>query len=262
MTTTTHKLVLCDFPSAPPPRDARWLSYSPFVTKVDRALKLAKLPFTHERVEMMRISKLNPKGQLPVLLVNDEVVSDSTTILQRIDQLAPGSLNPGLEGARLAEAWLWEEFADTALYPQVLATRWADDRGWPVVRQAFFGSFPPVVRDLLAGFIRRKTFSVLVARDFTRGGLAECETRLFRVLDQLEARAPKSGFWLGEAPSVADLGLFAQLHSLRLPETAFRASDIAARKNLSAWLDRVDAATSGTAASTGAQASHPSTVGA
>ena len=262
MTTTTHKLVLCDFPTKVPPSDARWVSYSPFVLKVDRALKLAKLPFSHERVDFPRIAKLNPKGQLPVLLVDAEVVSDSTTILQRIEQLAPGSLNAGLDGSRLAEAWLWEELADTALYPQVLATRWADARGWPVARQAFFAGFPPVARDLIAGFVRRKTLSGLVARDFTRGGLAECETRLFRVLDQLEQRAPKTGFWLGEAPSVADLSLFAQLHSLRLPETAFRASDIATRKNLSAWLDRVDAATSGTTTAAGTHDNHRPTAGA
>jgi glutathione S-transferase len=243
MSTPLPKLVLCDFPSLPP-GDPRWVSYSPFVLEVDRALKLAKLPFVHERIAMSRIGKLNPKGQLPVLLVGDEAVADSTLILQRIEQLAPGTLTAGLDAKNVAEAWLWEEFADTALYPQVLATRWADERGWPVPRKAFFGAFPPVVRDLIAGVVRRKTLNALVARDFTRGGLPACEQRLFRVLDQLEARAPATGFWLGERASVADLGLFAHLHSLRMPETAFRQADIAGRKRLSAWLDRVDVATS------------------
>jgi glutathione S-transferase len=237
-------LVLCDFPSTTP-RDRRWVSFSPFVLEVDRALKLSKLPFSHERVAMTRIGKLNPRGQLPVLLVDQQPVSGSTDILQRIEQLAPGCLSGGLAAAQLAEAWLWKEFADTALYPQVLATRWVDDRGWPILRKAFFGAMPPVVRDVVATVIRRKQLSVLIARDFTRGGLPECEARLFRVLDQLEARAPEHGFWLGERVSVADVGLFGHLHSLRIPETDFRAADVAARKRLSAWLDRVDAATSG-----------------
>jgi glutathione S-transferase len=80
---------------------------------------------------------------------------------------------------------------------------------------------------------------------------------MFRVLDQLEARAPETGFWMGEQPSVADVGLFAHLHSLRLPQTPFRAADIAQRARLSRWLDRVDAATSGDAASvTQAQSAH------
>jgi len=243
MTASVPSLVLCDFPAET--GHARWSSFSPFVLQVERALRLAKLPFRHDKISMMRIRSLNPTGQLPVLLIGDEALPDSTRILQRIDrELAPGSLTRGLDARGVAEAWLWEEFADTALYPHALATRWADERGWPVPRKAFFGGMPPLVRDLVANLVRRKVLGSLEGRDFTRGGLAACEARLQRVLDHLEARAPESGFWMGDAPSVADLGLFAQLHELRLPDIPFRAADIASRKRLHAWLDRVDAATS------------------
>lgn len=169
--------------------------------EVERALRLARLPFTHERVAFGRIKALNPTAQLPVLLIGDEPVADSTRILHRIDELAPGKLTAGLDRARLAEAWLWEEFADTALYPQVLATRWADERGWPVPRKAFFSGFPPVVRDLIASFVRRNTLAALRGRDFTRAGLQACEQRLFSVLDLLDTRAPEHGFWLSDSGS-------------------------------------------------------------
>lgn len=242
MTASIPALVLCDFPADT--GHARWSTFSPFVLEVERALRLAKLPFHQDKISMMSLRKINPIGQLPALKIGEEIVVDSTRILLRIEKLAPGSLTRGLDARATAEAWLWEEFADTALYPQVLATRWADDRGWPVPRKAFFGSMPPVVRDVVANMIRRKTLNALNGRDFTRAGLPACEERLFRVLDQLEARAPESGFWMGEYATVADVGLFAHLHSLRLPETAFRAADIAKRARLSRWLDRVDVATS------------------
>ena len=239
----TPALRLCDFPVTT--GHARWSSFSPFVLLVERALRIARLDFKHEQVDMMRLNSLNPVGQLPVMFIGEEKVPDSTNILHRIEgQLAPGSLTRGLDARGVAEAWLWEEFADTALYPQVLATRWADDRGWPVPRDAFFGGMPPVVRNVIATLARRKAMASLVGRDFTRAGLPACEARLFRVLDHLEARAPEQAFWLGDQVTVADLGLFAQLHSMRLPETAFRAADVAKRARLSSWLDRVDAATS------------------
>jgi glutathione S-transferase len=253
------KLVLCDF-DCEPPSDPRWSAYSPFVLKVARVLTLAKLPFQTERVAYTRIKRLNPTGQLPVLMIDGEAVADSTLILQRIEQLVPGVLSGGLEGSRLAEAWLWEEFADTALYPHVLVTRWKDARGWPVVHKAFFGALPPVVRDFVAGMVRRKTLDRLIARDFTRADDASYDARLTRVLDQLEARAPEVGFWMGVRLSIADVALFAQLHSLRLPATDFRAREIAARRRLSIWLDRVDAATSGNANKTAPSAAssvHP-----
>lgn len=241
MVGSSPKLVLYDFPASTG-REG-WASFSPFVLTVERALKLARLPFEMKQVAMTSIKGLNPTGQLPVLAIDSENVADSTRILHRIEALAPGSMTGGLDARGVGEAWLWEEFADTALYPQVLATRWIDERGWPVVKKGFFGGFPPVIRDVIASMIRGKMHKTLAARDFMRGGLEACEERLGRVLDALDARAPESGFWLGPKASAADIGLFGQLHSMRLPDTGFRADGIARRTRLSAWLDRVDSAT-------------------
>lgn len=240
MPSTSPTLVLCDFPADT--GDPRWVSFSPFVVEVDRALRIAKLSFRREQVPITKIKRLNPTGQLPVLLVDDEPVADSTLILHRIEGLAPGSMTGGLDAPGVAEAWLWEEFADTALYPHVLTARWADERGWPVPRKAFFGGLPPVVRDVVASAVRRKTLQALVGRDFTRAGLGSWEARLARVLDALEARAPASGFWLGPKPTAADIGLFGHLHALRLPHLPWRKAEIDRRARLSAWLDRVEAA--------------------
>jgi glutathione S-transferase len=241
MATSPAELVLCDFPSKTGVDG--WSSFSPFVLEVDRALGLAKLPFERRHVSMMKLKDLNPLGQLPVLLVGDEKVADSTRILHRIEELSPGSMTGGLPPSAIAEAWLWEEFADVALYPYVLATRWVDDRGWPVPKAAFFSSLPAPVRGLVASAVRRRTVKKLVERDFTRGGLEACYARLAKVLDDLDRRAPEEGFWLGPRACAADLGLFAHLHSLRLPLVPFQAEEVKKRARLTKYLDRVDAAT-------------------
>jgi glutathione S-transferase len=178
-----------------------------------------------------------------VLLVGDEKVADSTKILHRIESLVPGSMTGGLDAKGVAEVWLWEEFADTALYPYVLTTRWVDDRGRPVPRDAFFASVPGPIRGLVARIVRRSTIRKVFERDFTRAGLDACYERLGRVLDDLDARAPEEGFWLGPRATAADLGLFAQLHSLRLPATPWQAEVVAKRVRLSRWLGRVDVLT-------------------
>ena len=234
-------LVLCDFP-AKTGLDG-WISFSPYVLEVGRALRLAKLPFEHRHISVFKLKELNPLGQLPVLLVGDEKVADSTRILHRIEELAPGSMTGGLPPAAVAEAWLWEEFADVALYPYVLATRWADDRGWPVPKSAFFKTIPAPVRGLVSSFVRRGIIKKLFERDFTRQGLAACYARLGGVLDSLDKRAPEEGFWLGPRACAADVGLFAHLHSLRLPLIEFQAEEVKKRARLSRYLDRVDAVT-------------------
>jgi len=237
------KLTLYDFP-ADPGVDG-WITFSPFVLEVERALRLAKLPFEHVRLPYQKVKGKNPIGQLPVLGIGSEIVADSTRILHRIEGLAPGSMTGGLDARGIAEAWLWEEFADAALYPQLLFARWADDRGWPVLKQAFFSGFPPVIRDVIGSIVRKNVVKRLVLADFLRAGPEACVERRARVLDALDARAPEGGFWLGPRATSADLGLFAHLHELRMPKTPWLAEEVSRRATLSRWLDRVHAATRG-----------------
>jgi glutathione S-transferase len=240
MTPSLPPLTLCDFPAIT--GHEGWISFSPYVLEVGRALTLAKLPFEHKRVKVLEIKNINPAGQLPVLLVGAESVPDSTRILHRIETLSPGALTGGLDAEKTAEAWLWEEFADTALYPYVLAARWVDDRGWAIVRDAFFRWLPTPMRAVVAPLVRRKIAKRLVERDFLRSGLDTLYERMHGVLDRLDQRAPADGFWLGPRASVADLGLFAQLHSLRLPGL-WLGEVLQKRERLTRYLDRVDAAT-------------------
>ena len=127
----------------------------------------------------------------------------------------------------------------------VMAARWADDRNWPAVGATRFGGAPWPVRRIIAPVTRRRITATLVARDVWRAGPEACWRRFTTLLDSLERRAPAAGFWLGEHLSVADLGLFAHLHSLCTPLTPWQQDQVEARPALRAWLDRVDLATCG-----------------
>ncbi len=222
-------------------------SFSPFTLKVHRALALAELPYATRRGKAPGDFKdLNPAGQVPVLLEGDEPIYDSTRILLRIAELAPDTIVP-TDPRRRALVWLWEDWADRSLVNFVLAARWADDKNWPNLREAFFGKAPWIVRKLVAPQVRRKVLDTLKARDVTRHGLRFVWDDLARILDQLEALAPLTGFWAGaERPSVADIAIFAHLRSLRTPLTPEQARIIEMRPALVDWLDRVDAETRST----------------
>lgn len=244
MNTEQPTIVLCELGETGIPNVQ---SYSPFCLKVHRALGLAGLAYTSRRGSPHDFGALNPQKQVPVLLVDDEVIADSTQILARIDTLAVGSgstsLVPAAARAR-AEAWLWEDYADRSLNGYLVAARWADSRNWPLVREAYFKGAPWFVKKLVAPMLRRKVMSALVARDFLRAGETALWDDFRRVLDCLEARAPLDGFWLGgETASVADLAIFGQLHGLRTPLTAAQARELTLRPALTDWLDRVDVAT-------------------
>ena len=111
------------------------------------------------------------------------------------------------------------------------------------MRAAYFSGMPRPLLAVVPALIRRQVIGSLVARDVWRAGPEACWRRFGDLLDCLEQRAPARGFWLGERLGPADLGLFAQLHSLRTPLTAWQAEQVAARPKLGAWLDRVGLAT-------------------
>lgn len=238
------QIVLCELGTTTSPG---LQSYSPFCLKVHRALIVAGLAYESRHGAPASFREHNPAGQVPVLLVDDEAFTDSTRILEKVHQIAlttgGTALVPAAATAR-AEAWLWEDYADRALSGYVVAARWADSHNWPLVREAYFKGAPLFVRRLIAPLLRRRITSGLIARDVLRAGESALWSEYSRVLDQLEARAPKQQFWISSEITIADIALFAMLHSLRTPLTAAQCAEIAKRPALSAWLDRVELATS------------------
>jgi glutathione S-transferase len=234
-------LVLCELKRDPLPGVD---SYSPFCVKVHRALRAAGLAY-ESRVATTPDGHrdVNPVGQVPVLLIDGRPVADSTQILAALAQLQPTPAWAAVDPNQHAEALLWEELADTALNGFLVAARWADDRNWPNLVAAYFGAAPWPVRKLIAPKVRRRIVRGLVARDVWRAGPEACWRRFQILLDALDRRAPATGFWLGPQLGLADLALFAQLHSLRTPLTPWQHAQVQARPALRAWLDRVDLAT-------------------
>lgn len=233
-TTESPRLVLCELGR---PEEPGLESYSPFCLKVHRALSVAGLRYTSRRASRPAEHRAhNPAAQVPVLLVDGVPIADSTNILRYLAARAPERL------AASAEAWLWEDWADTSLNGFLVASRWADDRNWLAVREAYFGKAPWIVRALVAPILRKKVVKTLVARDVWRAGPEACWARFGHVLDAMEERAPASGFWVGERISVADVAIYGQLRSMLTHLTRPQAEAIRARPLLTGYLARVGAA--------------------
>jgi len=233
-------LILCELEDTGIPRVE---SYSPFCLKVHRALALAG--FRYDRRHGSRpdaFRKYNPAGQVPVLLIDGVPVFDSTEIVSRLDFMSGGALCRGLDRRERAEAFLWEEMADTTLNGFLVAARWLDDENWPKTKAAYFAAMPGLVRAIVPERIRGGVRKRLEARDVVRANLDACWTKFETTLDELEARAPSHGYWLGDLPSRADVAIFGQLWSFRTELTARQAASIGQRTHLSAYLERVDRA--------------------
>jgi glutathione S-transferase len=208
---------------------------------VHRALQLEGLSYERRHGIGPRAFKaLNPAAQVPVLLLDDEAVSDSTAIVTRLEAIAPTPLGRSLSASEKGEAFLWEEMADTVLNGFLIAARWLDDENWARTRLAYFETMPRPVRAVVPTLLRRKVRKAMQSREIGRPDLRTTWKRFEQTLDQLEARAPKKGFWISDAPSRADVAIFAQLWSFLTPLTPAQGERVSARPVLAAWLGRVD----------------------
>jgi glutathione S-transferase len=221
-------------------------SYSPFCFKIHRSLKYLRLPYTRRHAGNPAGHKAhNETGQVPVLLVGNKPVADSTNILHCLISMGHTSLNPFADPALQAEAWLWEEFGDSTLNAFLVASRWADDENWERVKDAYFGGMPSLLKPILLPRIRKKVLQALVAREIWRRSPEDCWSRLELLLDQLNARVKPEGYWVGDRLSVADLSIFAQLQSLRTDLTPRQRGWVESRTRLRTWLDRIERETRG-----------------
>jgi glutathione S-transferase len=180
--------------------------FSPFARKVALALELKSLPYDYvdgllaeNRAE---VYKLNPRGEVPVLVDDEVVVNNSSDIVQYLDWRYPEPpVYPAAPQDRVAVRAL-ERLADARLDPIIVDCsywRWAE-------------------RD-----------------DEPPAGLLEAAQRdLDTVLDRLERElAPRPKPWPFGTPGVAECAWFANLAAVRPMRFAFDATRL---PSVAGWL--------------------------
>ena len=103
---------------------------SPFCLKTEMMLAHLKQPF--ELVEE-RDPRKTPKGKLPYLECDGEVIADSERILEFLDQQFDGALFGDLTPQEIATGRAFTRLAKEHLYWMIVASRWLEDDWFPNV---------------------------------------------------------------------------------------------------------------------------------
>jgi glutathione S-transferase len=207
----------------------------PFTEKCRRALVLKRLAFElREPSGPEDYRRWSPKtGLLPVMTVDGELVSDSTDILYRLDELAP---EPPLVSSDVVVASQQRNLED-----------WADEsflwyfREWQRLERADDAPPGPAPRSLLLRRLaerRRLLPRNAVARAELLRGI---EARLDDLVNLLGTRP----FFYAERISMADLTVYGMLASLSGDSIPGAAAGIASRPRLQEYMRRVEAETGG-----------------
>ncbi len=217
---------------------------SPFVDKVQRALRLKKIEYEIVGPKGPGdIKRWNPQTRkMPVLELNGERIIDSSIILDRLERDFPEPPLLSRNPATRASQRLLEDWSDESLYWHVMALRWSDKNASASAKQISQGA-PALVRPLLARFLTRQLGGMTRAQGMGRLPADVVLKELGERLDDLVSLLGDRPYFFGDQLSRADLAVCSMFNTgLSGPSPEFNQL-LSERPALAQHLERVREAT-------------------
>jgi glutathione S-transferase len=182
---------------------------SPYVTKTEVQLKMAGLD--HRKAKGR--SELSPKGQLPFIDDEGELVSDSTFIRAHVEAKYGVDLDHGLSRAERAQAWAVERMIENHLGWCMVHARWLLKDNFDKGPSHFFDHASEGVREAVRQQVNANVRAVGVGRhsDDEIADLGE------KSLDALAALLGHKRYLMGDHATGVDAIAFAQVAAILTP---------------------------------------------
>jgi len=210
---------------------------SPFVTKAEVLLKMAGLGYT---VDTATGFKKAPKGKLPYLEDDGEIVGDSTFIRWHLEKKYGIDFDRGLDDEQRAVAWAFERMLEDHLYWAVVHARWMDDLNFDKGPRTFFQRVPAPMRQVVVAMVRRQIRRALHGQGMGRHSREEIVALGTRSIDAGADFLSDKPFMMGSEPAGVDATAFAFTAGALCPlfETPLR-SAVERHNNLKRYAGRM-----------------------
>ncbi|WP_137884989.1 glutathione S-transferase family protein [Pseudomonas sp. 2FE] len=201
-------ITLCQFPAAfnvPNP--------SPYCLKVETFLRLCGLDY---RVKTLFDPRKGPKGKLPFIQLDGELIADSAVILRTLSERLELPLDRHLDAAGRGRALAITRLCDEHLYFLLVYFRWLEDEGWHQIKPVFFGGLPAPLKWLVPGLARSNIRKALHGQGLGRHNREEALTFAREDLQALSDLLGAAPFFGGVQPCSADAAAYGLLANLIL----------------------------------------------
>ena len=209
---------------------------SPFVTKTEVQLKMAGLFYRKEKAK----PTASPKGQLPFIEDDGEVIADSTFIRAHLEAKYAFDFDAPLSLQDRAQAWAFERMIEHHLYWAMVGARWVDPENFAKGPAHLFDAAPEHLREKL-----REDAQFRVAENYLLSGLGrhapdEDVDLAARSLLALSVQLGDKPYLMGDAPCGSDATAFGALAGILTPFFDSQLRERADRfENLTAYVDRM-----------------------
>lgn len=192
------------------------------------------LSFDQHQPEYLAV---NPDGTIPALVHDDRVLTESTPIMEYVDEAFDGpSLRPADPEGRWRMRW-WMRYFDAYLGPSLSMIGWSVFVG-PVARQRDQAELSAAIERIPLES-RRIAWRKALFNEFSDAELAESGRRVQQGIDVLEAHLQTSDWIAGDQYSLGDVNGFNLGYALPLSQPEHCNDDRTPR--IMAWLRAIAA---------------------
>ena len=217
---------------------------SPFCDKIRRILHWKQQPYVVREVPLrdaMSVRKVNPAGKLPCLEHDGRFVADSTDIAYYLEEKFPDPPLVPRDPKQRALCHIFEDWADESLYFYEMRLRFTVDHNTRRNLPLLVAHDPPWMKAAARLVVPRMMRGILRKQGLGRKSLDQIVRDVERHADALSAWLGDGDWLVGDALSLADISVFAELACIRGSEEG--AKIVAARPAVERWMARVDRAT-------------------
>ncbi len=186
---------------------------SPYVTKTEIQLKMAGLSYTKEPALPMA----SPKGTIPFIEHDGQVLADSTFIRFHIEQEYGVDLDEGLTPVERATALAIEMMCEHQLIPAAGYFRWLVPANFEKGPAHFFDGMPDGEREAFIATVRERVRAAMMARGIARHSEPEIVALGVRCMKAIETILGDKLYLMRDTPCGADAIVFATLAECMTP---------------------------------------------
>jgi len=180
---------------------------SPFVTKVNLTMTILGIEF--ESISSADNLQKAPKGKLPFIDDDGDIIADSTFIIDHLKQKYHADLDTWLDDEQKAIAQLVGKSLDENLYWCLVHSRWINQDTWPTVRAYFFDPLPFPMNKIVPFVAHRSTKKNINGHGMGHHSNQQIIEIARKSLHSLSVLLGDKNYFFGDKPSSLDVATFA-----------------------------------------------------
>ncbi|MEM1133413.1 MAG: glutathione S-transferase family protein [Pseudomonadota bacterium] len=190
---------------------------STFCMKAEILLKMANLDYESSILDDPRKS---PKGKFPYIIDDGKEIADSHFIQRYLEQSYDADFDPDLTQQQRAISHGMARMVEERLYWALVYNRWIDEANWRDTAQFWFGTMPPIMRNIVPIVARRQVRASLHGHGLGRHNQKDTYGLGAEDIAALAAHLGDQDYMFGDTPTALDAIAYPVITNILTPPVA------------------------------------------